>query len=103
MSEYIDLDTPLELYRLRGNQHEPISTTLQELLDFNKIPYTVANVVQVVRCKDCTHGTRLVCDLAGSEGVVCRHGNIAHRLDWFCADGAKMKNIIEMEDDEDGV
>lgn len=48
-----------------------------------------ADVVQVVRCKDCKHGTRLVCDLAGNEGIECRHGNIAHRLDWFCADGAK--------------
>ena len=49
-----------------------------------------ADVAPVVRCNDCKHGTRLVCDLAGNEGIECRHGNIAHRLDWFCADGAKM-------------
>ena len=47
-----------------------------------------ADVAPVVRCKDCKHGTRLVCDLAGNEYIECRHGNIAHRLDWFCADGA---------------
>ena len=49
----------------------------------------VADVVPVVRCKDCKHGIRLVCDLAGNEGILCRHGNIYHRLDWFCADGQK--------------
>ena len=48
-----------------------------------------ADVVPVVRCKDCKHGTRIVCDLAGNEGIECRHGNIAHRLDWFCADGER--------------
>lgn len=47
MAEYINLDTPLEMYRLRGNQREPISTTLRELLDFNKIPYTAADVAPV--------------------------------------------------------
>lgn len=49
-----------------------------------------ADVVPVVRCKDCKHGTRLVCDLAGREYIECCHGNIAHRLDWFCADGERM-------------
>lgn len=48
-----------------------------------------ADVAPVVRCKDCKHGTRLVCDLAGNEGIECRHGNVTHRLDWFCADGAE--------------
>ena len=47
MAEYIDLDTPLEAYRLRGNQRDPISTTLRELLDFNKIPYVAADVAPV--------------------------------------------------------
>ena len=90
MAEYVDLDTPLEVYRYYGSKSEPISTTLRELLDFNKIPYTSADVVTIVRCKEGKHGTRLVCDLAGNEGIECRHGNIAHRLDWFCADGEKM-------------
>lgn len=49
-----------------------------------------ADVAPVVRCKDCKHGTRLVVDLGWHEGVMCCHGNIAHRLDFFCADGAKM-------------
>jgi hypothetical protein len=55
MSEYIDLDTPLEAFRLRGNQREPISTTLRELLDFNKIPYTAADVVPVRHGHKITH------------------------------------------------
>ena len=64
------------------------------LMDFcEKIEYIgyvpAADVASVVRCKDCKHGTRLVCDLAGNEGIECRHGNIVHKLDWFCADGTK--------------
>ena len=47
MAEYIDLDTPLEVYRYYGSKYEPISTTLRELLDFNKMPYTVADVQPV--------------------------------------------------------
>lgn len=49
-----------------------------------------ADVAPVVRCKDCKYGTRLVVDLGWHEGVMCCHGNIARRLDFFCADGAKM-------------
>lgn len=54
-----------------------------------------ADVAPVVRCKDCKHGTRLVCDLAGNEYIECCHGNIPHRLDWFCADGAKMDKEVD--------
>lgn len=49
-----------------------------------------ADVAPVVRCRDCKYGTRLVVDLGWHEGVMCCHGNIARRLDFFCADGAKM-------------
>lgn len=61
MSEYIDLDTPLEAFRLRGNQREPISTTLRELLDFNKAPYTVADVVPGSDFRDCRNELCLRC------------------------------------------
>lgn len=50
-----------------------------------------ADVVPVVRCRECKQGTRFVCDLAGNEYVECCLGNVAHRLDWFCAEGAKME------------
>lgn len=47
MSEYIDLDTPLEVYVERGGFCTQQITTLRELLDTNKIPYTAADVRSV--------------------------------------------------------
>lgn len=55
-----------------------------------EVCFMAEKVQELVRCENCKHGTRLVCDLAGNEGIECRHGNIVHRLDWFCSDGAKM-------------
>ena len=46
MAEYIDLDTPLELYVDRGGFYRQQITSLRELLNTNKIPYTAADVVE---------------------------------------------------------
>ena len=56
MTEYIDLDTPLELYVERGGFRKKQISTLRDLLDTNRIPYTVADVVERKRgkwIKDC--------------------------------------------------
>ncbi len=45
MTEYIDLDTPLELYVGHGGFCKKQISTLRDLLDTNSIPYTVADVV----------------------------------------------------------
>lgn len=94
--EYIERGALLAAY---DKEHEGEPGRARKLIE----DATAADVVQVVRCKDCKHGTRLVCDLAGNAGIVCRHGNVVRGLDWFCADGAKMENIMELEDDENGV
>ena len=65
--EYIDLDMPLEVYRLRGNQREPISTTLWELLDFNKIPYTAVDVAPVRHGRWINRGWSTVCSECGED------------------------------------
>lgn len=49
MTEYIDLDTPLELKAAWGRTYKPYTSTLRELLDLNHIPYTAADVRPVVR------------------------------------------------------
>lgn len=49
MTEYIDLDTPLELYVDRGGFYRQQITTLRELLDTNRIQYKSADVRPVVR------------------------------------------------------
>ena len=51
MADYIDLDTPLELYVDRGGFYRQQITTLRELLNINKIPYTAADVRSVVRAR----------------------------------------------------
>lgn len=49
MAEYIDLDTPLELYVTHGGFCKKRISTLRDLLDTNRITYTVADVRPVVR------------------------------------------------------
>ena len=44
MTEYIDLDTPLEVYVGRGSFCKKQISTLRDFLDTNRIPYTVADV-----------------------------------------------------------
>lgn len=51
MAEYIDLDTPLEVYVGRGSFCKKQIATLRDLLDTNKIPYTVADARPVVRAR----------------------------------------------------
>ena len=49
MAEYIDIDTPLELYVERGGFYRQQITTLRELLDVNHLRYEIADVRPVVR------------------------------------------------------
>lgn len=57
MSEYIDLDTPLELYVEHGGFYRQQTATLRDLLDTNNIPYKAADVRPVVLCGVCElHG-----------------------------------------------
>lgn len=51
MTEYIELDTPLEVYAEHGVFYKKQISTIRDLLDTNKIPYTVADVRPVVRGK----------------------------------------------------
>lgn len=87
MAEYIDIDQPLIFKDIHNRD---VTGTIRTILKANHTELVFADVIPVVRCKDCKHGTRLVCGLAGNEYIECRHGNVPHRLDWFCADGAKM-------------
>lgn len=81
--EYIKRGALLAAY---DKEHEGEPGRARELI----VNAPAEDVRPVVRCKDCKYGTRLVCDLLGNEGIQCCHGNVAHRLDWFCADGEKM-------------
>ena len=91
MAEYIEREAALLLGYWHGehptiDNPSPNGVDAVDSVDIEAIP--AADVQPVVRCKDCKHGTRLVCDLAWNEYIECRHGNVPHRLDWFCADGA---------------
>ena len=97
MTEYIDLDTPLEAHRVRGTQSEPISTTLREFLDINKIPYKVADVAPVVRCKDCKHNLANIPDIQDGMNInedwnACQLTELYDSVEPmdFCSRGARM-------------
>jgi hypothetical protein len=90
MAEYVEREALIKEVADIGNTAPMIYAGGLSLALTSVRSAPAADVVPVVRCKDCKHGTRLVCDLAGNEGIVCRHGNIARKPDWFCADGAKV-------------
>lgn len=86
--EYIDLDTPLELRVAYGNGIKPYSSTLRELLDFNHIPYSVADVRPVVTCANCEHNNACL-----TQAFVEDCGKIPlDRNTFFCADGERKSN-----------
>ena len=95
MAEYRDLIGIMALAKdlVRRMPSSYYNGIVKLLWEIKNLP--AADVAPVIRCKDCKHGTRLVCDLAGNKGIECHYGNIARRLDWFCADGAKMDGGTE--------
>ena len=48
----------------------------------DKIP--TADVVEVVRCKDCVHHTE---DIINAAVLWCEKSGLAHLRDYYCADG----------------
>lgn len=83
MAEYIDLDTPLEIYVDRGGFYRQQITTLRELLDVNHLRYEIADVRPVVLCRDCDCWNDW--DSAGRESL----GNyVCSCAYWTVEDGA---------------
>lgn len=92
MAEYIDLDTPLELRVFWGNSTKPYSSTLRELLDFNHIPYSVADVRPVVFCRDCKHKGWVQEPEHGKSVDYCRLIERCVDKQFFCAAGERKTN-----------
>ena len=87
MTEYIDLDTPLEVYVERGGFCTQRLTTLRELLDINKIPYKAADVRPVVLCRDCKrYGGR---PWENNESGICARTDVGVGEFDFCSYGEK--------------
>ena len=87
MSEYIDLDTPLEVYVERGGLCTQQIATLRELLDTNKIPYTAADVRPVVLCRDCVNYGEM---LSGYDHrLICHKFALTTKPDDFCSRGER--------------
>ena len=85
MTEYIDLDTPLELKAAWGRTYKPYTSTLRELLDLNHIPYTAADVRPVVLCRDCKHNNACL-----TQAFVEDESRVPFdRNTFFCADGKR--------------
>ncbi len=50
-----------------------------------------ADVVEVVRCRDCKYGETSTCPITGVELFICRHGHLnrAVEKDHFCSYGER--------------
>ena len=53
----------------------------------NAVP--AADVVEVVRCKDCNHNRGVATDMWGNPAVQCDYEIDYKPLDWYCAAGEK--------------
>ena len=57
-----------------------------------------ADVVEVVRCKDCKYFVKYKCRADGGiERMMCSLVNGTYDENWYCADGAKMDGKGESE------
>lgn len=85
LKDYIDLDTPLKVSRVKGNYLEPYTSTVRELLDVNHVPYEIANLWPVVVCADCKHNGHCL-----TQEFVEEESRIPFdRSTFFCADGER--------------
>lgn len=86
MAEYIDIDAQVVVTDTRGCEHE---TTVRHIFEMNKGVYTAADVVEVVRCKDCIHasmtfnGTCKYCAVWFQDEAMYLDG------DYYCAYGER--------------
>lgn len=85
MAEYIDIDLPITLTDIRGRR---IQGTVRRILDENGTVYDAADVVEVVRCRDCRHRDPedLKCDCGELERAGC---SFPVSDDYFCAFGER--------------
>lgn len=85
MAEYIDIDLPITLTDIRGRR---IQVTVRRILDENGAVYDAADVVKVVRCRDCRHRDPedRKCDSGQTERQECP---FPVHDDYFCAYGER--------------
>lgn len=76
MIEYVDIDAPIDFTLLGGLR---TTTTVREIAAHNRAVLPIADVVEVVRCKDCKYRFN--------------YGICAYRGDnWFCGYGKRRVN-----------
>lgn len=87
MAEYIDLDTPLEVYRYHGYSYEPFSTTLREFLDGTKVRYEVVNFASEDELLWNEHFVVLAeqgCKTPKTNADSIRSMDIDQLIEWYC-------------------
>jgi len=85
MKDYIDIDTPLKVSRVRGCFAEPYTSTIRELLDANHVHYEIADVLPAVVCADCKHNNACL-----TQAFVEDESRVPFdRNTFFCADGER--------------
>lgn len=86
MAEYIEREALERIFKnwlsdeeLLADERIAVETCLAQLEDA-----PAADVVEVVRCKDCIHHTD---DIMNDAVVWCERYGIAHLRDYYCSDG----------------
>ena len=91
MAEYIEREALAEKLRIsycgncsaRGNELKCRCCDVDDVLsEIEEAP--TADVVEVVRCKECVHHTD---DIINEDIVWCEKSGLAHLRDYYCADG----------------
>lgn len=92
--KYIDLEVAIKTFEELPNCYNGFSDTYDKACIIGVLEeLPAADVVEVVRCKDCKHRYSAVSNMAIDGNETWRHecliNRIPIRLDWFCADGRR--------------
>lgn len=89
MSRYIDADIALEIIdRYRNTTDENGKIIADAIIDIIKTITPTADVVEVVRCKDCRMAEE---DLMIDGWYYCSHNELTHNPEHFCSYGERKR------------
>ena len=89
MKKYLDLDD------IKAAIMEMPATEDEKIMLVKRLSRILAaDVVPVVRCRDCIHGTPDI-NRRGEPRILCAVGSefMLHEIEWFCADGQRRESV----------
>lgn len=91
MAEYIDREAVIEWIDYASDGCKYLETGVDfAKRDINAIP--AADVIEVVRCKDCRFTTGAAINMWNEPALLCGRDGDIHPGNWFCAAGERENN-----------